>query len=385
MYLKSNIKSECSGCGACSNVCSKGAITMQQDEEWGHFYPLIDNEKCVNCNLCQKVCPSEDIVYTSSFCKKAYVGKSSDSDQSASGGGLGVLSELLASNGYIVYGVKYDENLNVIHDCATTIDECKPFRKSKYVQSFTNKCYSKIADDLKKNHKVFFTGVSCQCEALIKYLAVKRIPINNLVIANILCHGVTSQKMFDTYRKEQEQKLGKRIVTYQFRNKKQYRGKINSRTAEIIYSDASSKIVGIKDDAFLSFYYRRLGYRPSCYECRFTVQQRVSDLTFADAWNYEKVNPKYDPVSGVSLMLANTNKGLSIIELLHNVIKFDEIPNEWAMNSQGLFKHPTSIHPHNKDFYSIYKKKGFEKAVFSITQPNIFSRLINKIKKIIQL
>lgn len=384
MYLIKNIKSECSGCGACSNICNKGAITMLPDEEWGHLYPVIDKDKCVNCNLCQKVCPSENIVYTNDFCKKAYVGKSADSDLSASGGGLGVLSELLVCKGFIVYGVKYDENLNVIHDCATTVEECKPFRKSKYVQSNTNQCYKKIADNLKAGQKVFFTGVSCQCEALIKYLTVKHTPIDNLVIANILCHGVSSQKMFDVYRKEQEHKLGKSIVSYQFRNKKQYRGRINSRTAEITYSDGTNRIVGIKDDAFLSFYYRRLGYRPSCAECRFTVQQRVSDLTFADAWKYEKVNPEYDPVSGVSLMLANTDKGLSILELLLNEIKFEEISKEWAMNSQGLFKHPTVIHPRNNEFYRKLKKKGFEKAVFSITQPNIIRRIINKIKNTIK-
>lgn len=47
----------CTACGACKNVCSKSAISMQEDSE-GFLYPYIDESSCVNCGLCQKVCPA---------------------------------------------------------------------------------------------------------------------------------------------------------------------------------------------------------------------------------------------------------------------------------------------------------------------------------------
>lgn len=50
------IKSDCCGCTACYAVCPREAITMQEDEE-GFLYPVINEEICIRCNQCQKVCP----------------------------------------------------------------------------------------------------------------------------------------------------------------------------------------------------------------------------------------------------------------------------------------------------------------------------------------
>lgn len=49
-------KNECSGCWACKNICPKAAIDMVSDNE-GFKFPQIDNDKCVECKLCLKVCP----------------------------------------------------------------------------------------------------------------------------------------------------------------------------------------------------------------------------------------------------------------------------------------------------------------------------------------
>lgn len=47
---------ECCGCAACYAICSKKAISMEVDAE-GFEYPQINEEKCVRCYQCIKVCP----------------------------------------------------------------------------------------------------------------------------------------------------------------------------------------------------------------------------------------------------------------------------------------------------------------------------------------
>lgn len=49
------LKKDCTGCFSCVNVCPKNAINMQEDSN-GFIYPLIDENKCINCKMCERVC-----------------------------------------------------------------------------------------------------------------------------------------------------------------------------------------------------------------------------------------------------------------------------------------------------------------------------------------
>ena len=65
MYFTTNNEYECSGCTACMNVCAHGAIEMKENGE-GFVFPAKNNDKCVDCGLCEKVCPFEHPVYKNS-------------------------------------------------------------------------------------------------------------------------------------------------------------------------------------------------------------------------------------------------------------------------------------------------------------------------------
>ena len=45
---------KCYGCGACYVICPKNAISMKEDVVTGHFRPIINESKCINCGLCVK-------------------------------------------------------------------------------------------------------------------------------------------------------------------------------------------------------------------------------------------------------------------------------------------------------------------------------------------
>lgn len=52
-------KVDCCGCSACYAICPKLAIEMREDEE-GFEYPQINEEICVRCGMCMKVCPIKE-------------------------------------------------------------------------------------------------------------------------------------------------------------------------------------------------------------------------------------------------------------------------------------------------------------------------------------
>lgn len=364
---------ECCGCGACSDICPKKAITMKEDDET-FLYPKIDNEKCINCNLCEKVCPLNFNDFQSPGNVKSFIGTYDDKKvifDSSSGGAFTAICQIYIQKGYIIYGAQYDKHLRVVHDSANTFDGCQRFRKSKYVQSNTEGCFFRIADELKKGEKVLFSGVSCQVAALCSYLKAKNISSLNLITVNVLCHGVPSQKIFDEYIKEEEKREGSSICVYKFKNKEPNKGKINSRTSYIEFENGHNYIKTIKNDPFLRGYYRRLFYRPSCMKCHFTCKERISDYTIADAWNIEEIYPDLNPIEGISLLTLNTKQAINDLPELKKYMLLNEISSDWALNSQALFREPTSSHKNRDKFFERWKKKSFRKAVFLSTKPTV--------------
>lgn len=53
--IKIEKTANCCGCTACASICNHNAITMQPDA-LGFLYPVVDENKCTDCGLCENVC-----------------------------------------------------------------------------------------------------------------------------------------------------------------------------------------------------------------------------------------------------------------------------------------------------------------------------------------
>lgn len=90
MIELANIK-KCTGCSACFNACPKSAISMIEDAE-GFLQPDINHNKCIECGLCQRVCPVLNPIQCERLNEKVYaLINYTDRTVSSSGGAFSFL------------------------------------------------------------------------------------------------------------------------------------------------------------------------------------------------------------------------------------------------------------------------------------------------------
>lgn len=215
---------DCCGCTACASICGKKAITMAPDS-LGFLYPQVDTDLCVDCGLCEKVCNfSNDYSTPENFSVPEPYGvrlkDNSEVMKSRSGGAFKAFSDWVLNRNGVVYGAGFKEHFKVAHCRATTPEERDIMRGSKYVQSDLHGVFQSVKSDLVQGKWVLFSGTPCQTSALQSYLPIKL--QSNLLLVDIVCHGVPSPKFWKDYIDYIEQKEGKEIIKVYFRDKEKF-------------------------------------------------------------------------------------------------------------------------------------------------------------------
>lgn len=299
-----HIGARCTGCFACQNACPYDAISFNEHNE-GFYYPSIDTNRCVNCGICDKICPR--VASTERYTmKSAYYGWSNDvktREQSSSGGLFAELAQLILADGGCVYGAAFNYANEIRLETHST-DEVPLLEllKSKYVQSYVGESFRKIKTQLKSGRKVLFCGTPCQLDGLRAYLGND---YKNLILVDFICHGVPSM---DLLRKHLDMlKLtGIREINF--------RPKVSSWVDYFLikHSKGERKIHWTLDEYFYSFE-KNKSIRQACMNCEHCNGARSADITIADFWGIYKYAPEeYDP-KGISLILCNTDKGTSFL------------------------------------------------------------------------
>ena len=337
----------CTACMACLNACAKGAISFVQDNE-SFLQPQVDADRCVECHLCEKVCPEiQQEFYQHDAAGDVYAGwNKTDRQVSSSGGAFSSIARYVLAKGGVVYGSTLDENLECKHIEVTDIAGLDKLRGSKYMQSATGTIFMAVKKHLIAGKYVLFSGTPCQVSGLYSYLK-KEYP--KLITMDLICHGVPSNEIFSQYVKKLKNRLGKaenlRITNYEFRRRDGWGFSISISTT----ISNCRKIYGI-DALYMSAFDRAATFRRSCYQCHYATANRVGDFSIGDFWGlgHQGVPFKYDMTKGVSLLLVNSDKGRVIItELGEDDFYVKRTLEEAAARNHNLTK--VSVSPTNRE------------------------------------
>lgn len=334
-------KENCTGCGACENICSVNAIKMAIEKGEGFWYPVINNELCISCGMCENVCTAlhpEKIIKIEND-PKAFIVQNKDKEileSSASGGAFSALAEQIIKCNGVVFGASINEDFTVKHKWIDTKEGISELRQSKYVQSKIGNTFSECKSFLEIGKPVLFCGTPCQISGLKAFLNKE---YENLYTMDVRCHSIPSPVVFSKYMSWQIQNHPD-IKRISFRDK----GNGYSYSTMAAYDSKNNCVYrnGSESDPWLRLFLGGKCYRLSCYNCQYQKSEaRSSDISVWDNWNTNIMAPSLDNNLGTTNVVCRTEKGIQIFENVKNSITFVSIPFESI--SGHLIKEDESI------------------------------------------
>ena len=404
------VKSSCCGCEACIQCCPKHCISMQEDKE-GFLYPKVDKVACIDCGLCEKVCP---VIHQNAPQEplSSYIAINPNEGirlKSSSGGIFTLLAESIIRDGGVVFGARFDKNWDVVHAWTDTIEGLAPFRGSKYVQSRIGNTYSEAKEFLKQGRKVLFSGTPCQIAGLKKYLHKD---YANLLTVDFICHGVPSPGVWRRYLSELRESLraergdGRNsvpssidelpvITGISFRDKnngwKKYGFLLRYAAFEAAQNTVSASaikeekelLIPYTENPFMQGFLADIYLRPSCYACPSKSGKSGSDITIADAWGINQFAPDLDDDKGACYVLENTDVGRLFLQQTQIECHLVDLEKIYRYNPS----YASSVVAHYKrnDFFRQYvcqtKSMNVEEIVVKVLKPTLIDKLMWSIRR----
>lgn len=367
-------KQNCTGCYACANKCPQNCITMKSDTE-GFWYPDVDVPRCIDCDLCEKVCPIITPLKREEYPVQVYAAYNTNEKirlTSSSGGIFTLIAETIINRGGVVFGAGFNANFEVIHIAVETIDDLEKIRGSKYVQSKIGNTYKKVEAYLKMERSVLFTGTPCQIAGLKAYLNKE---YEKLFCQDIICHGVPSPLIWKKYIAYRKKTITEPLRRISFRRKDE-----GWKRYSVTFS--SEKVTeyrkNLSQDSFMKGFLSNLYLRPSCHACHFKTIKRQSDLTLADFWGIENILPEMDDDKGTSLILIQSAKGQTLFEEIKKYMIYQEVDLN-SVKTYNTAAIESCKRPEKRDqFYECFQDEDFERLVDRLTQSPFSVRIKRK-------
>lgn len=331
----SSVVHKCTSCQLCGAVCPKGAITIGLDKE-GYYRPNVNDELCIDCGLCVKVCYKYDNQIKLSTAdslktKPLYASWAKDNEllKDTTSGGIGdLLAKQLIIDGYKVVGVVYcEEKSRAEHRIAETREETIPFRGSKYIQSYTLDALKKVVAD-SKNSKYAVFGTPCQIYALHKFAELRKIR-DNFIFIDLFCHGCPSLLTWTKYQKQIKENNGvEQFDQVVFRSKIRGWGSFN-----VVFKKGGKTYFSNKacDDGFYELFFCDQILNEGCNDCRLRGTMEYMDIRLGDFWGKKFLNNR----TGVSAVCLATERGESLFKKVKEYLVYQECRYEECLPYQS--------------------------------------------------
>ena len=352
---------KCAGCMACTTICPKEAISIQ--DSLSEYNAVIDSDKCVDCNACHKVCQynRKPVFRKPLLWKQGWAQDKTIRDHASSGGVASSIELSYIKNGGVVYSCSFingDFRFIRVDNEAELIK----LQGSKYVKSNPDGVYKAIKSDLQKERRVLFLGLPCQVAAVLNICGEHEC----LTTIDLICHGSPSPKLLELFLKDHRLSISD-ISSIEFRTK----SKFQLKPDQVALS--SPRIT----DYYTMLFLNGTTYTENCYSCGYARTERVSDITLGDSWGSEL--PIEEQKKGISLLLIQTEKGAQLVEN-SNLELFDVDSDKAAANNHQL-NHPSVKNSNRAKFFAEIKKgKTFTKATITCFPTQHFK---NRIKKVL--
>lgn len=363
---------KCTLCMACVNSCPKGAIYLDHDA-YGYEKISIDPHACVDCGICDQVCRRRQTVsrnvpqwnYAAQIADKAAL------QDSASGGAFQTLAKIVLEQQGVCYGCAFGKEEDAFlakHVRVERLSDLPRILNTKYIPSMIGNSFSEAKADLTAGRLVLFSGTPCQIQGLRAYLNKD---YENLLTADLICHGVTASRYFNAYIKCLEAREKIRVTDFSFRDKSVSWG-TNFCYSYYKQGDVAKKIrqkhLPREASSYTMHYLRGDIFRENCYSCTLSCVDRVSDFTLGDYWEIEQEHPEFvtqktPPMSlrgGVSCILANTEKARGFMPLLEKRMIVHPVSLESVSDHNGNLQAPTPWGSGREQILNTYKTSGYQ-------------------------
>ncbi len=384
--IKDNL--HCCGCRACEQICPKQAISIINDNE-GFLKADIEPSKCIHCGLCKKICPAEskknsfpitDKMFAAMHKQEAVVRRSS------SGGIFSAFAHFVLKNKGSVYGCKLNENLKPIQYRIEDEEELDALRRSKYVQSDTERTYRQVKQDLLEGRMVLYVGTPCQIAGLRSFL-IK--PYDTLYCVDLICHGVPSARLFKQDMEWWSSKLKCSVDQFEFRLKPDYY--YYYYFFFLGYSKNRKKVQKpYFYDPYYEAFYNFKDYNEMCYKCPYACLERVGDITIGDySWAIEHHPDLCESNAGksdtISCVLVNSEAGERLLNAVSDELDLYETKLDWITERNRNLLCPTRRPKEREHFYNDINKLGYRKWARRYFYSEAFFKNIPIVSRIIRI